>query len=120
MVFIEFMHSPVPSRSYPLAVQAIFHTPVREVESEKQQMFGVAGMHYRFDAFVKAFRQATTLRDLLKFGAGVAIFWVFPAVYQRAPVFLCISATISLPCRSVLRLVPACSDHIEATNLRMR
>jgi hypothetical protein len=77
----------VPSCSYSLGVQAIFHTPVREVESEKQQIFGVAGVHYRFDAFVKAFRKATTLRDILKFGAGFALFWEFPAVYELAPAF---------------------------------
>jgi len=47
-------------------IQAVFSTSGRE--SSDKHVFGVAGMHYRFDAFVKHFRQSTTLRDLLKFG----------------------------------------------------
>jgi len=52
-----------------LRAQAILHTQASQAEEKQKFPFGVAGVHYRFDAFVKLFRTATTLRDMLKFGA---------------------------------------------------
>ena len=51
-------------------VQAIYHAPIKKERGLRNHAFGVAGVHMRFDAFVRLFRRATTLRDTLKFGCG--------------------------------------------------
>ena len=50
--------------------KAVYYSPGSSHEHVKSHEFGVAGVHYRFDAFVRFFREATTLRAWRKFGCG--------------------------------------------------
>jgi uncharacterized coiled-coil protein SlyX len=52
--------------------KAIYPFGYKQERGFRNVAFGVAGVHYRFDAFVKMFRKATTLREFFKFGCGDA------------------------------------------------